>query len=70
MKPDRFFYATAGAIFLVVTAIGFRHYILGGTHRDGSPVDPAILSVVVLLVASRLSLTAIWMNWAGNIVRL
>lgn len=48
MKPDRFFYSTAGAIFLVLTAIGFRHYIFGGTHRDGSPIDPSILTVVVL----------------------
>jgi hypothetical protein len=48
MKPDRYFYATAGAIFLVLTLIGFRHYIFGGTHTDGSPIDPAILAVVVL----------------------
>jgi hypothetical protein len=48
MKPDRFFYSTAGAIFLVLTAIGFRHYIFGGTHRNGSPIDPSILTVVVL----------------------
>ncbi len=48
MKPDRYFYATAGAIFLVLMVIGFRHYISGGTHSDGSPIDPAIHSVVVL----------------------
>jgi hypothetical protein len=48
MKPDRLFYSTAGAIFLVLTAIGFRHYVFGGTHTDGSPIDPSILVVVVL----------------------
>jgi hypothetical protein len=48
MKPDRYFYATAGAIFLVLTLIGFRHYIFGGTHTDGSQIDPAILAMVVL----------------------
>jgi hypothetical protein len=48
MKPDRFFYATAGAIFLVIMATGFRHFLVGGTHVDGSPIDPAIHSVVVL----------------------
>jgi hypothetical protein len=48
MKPDRYFYATAGAIFLVLTLIGFRHYIFGGTRTDGSHIDPAILAVVVL----------------------
>ena len=48
MKPGRFFYSTAGAIFLVLTAIGFRHYIFGGTHTDGSPINPSLLTVVVL----------------------
>ena len=48
MKPDRFFCTTAGAIFLVITAIGFRHYIFGGARPDGSPINPAILALVVL----------------------
>ena len=48
MKPDRFFYSTAGAIFLLLMVIGFRHFLVGGTHTDGSPIDPAIHSVVVL----------------------
>ncbi len=46
--PDRFFYTTAGAIFLVLMAIGFRHYIFAGTHSDGSPIDSSILTLVVL----------------------
>ena len=48
MKPDRFFYPTAGAIFLLLMATGFRHFLVGGTHTDGSPIDPSIYSVVVL----------------------
>jgi hypothetical protein len=48
MKPDRLFYSTAGAIFLLLMLIGFRHFIGGGTHVDGSPIDPAIRPVVVL----------------------
>lgn len=48
MKPERIFYSTTGAIFLVLLTMGFRHYIFGGTHRDGSPIDPAILGIVIL----------------------
>jgi len=48
MKPDRYFYTTAGAIFVVITAIGFRHYIFGGARPDGSPIHPAMLALVVL----------------------
>jgi hypothetical protein len=48
MKPDRFFYATAGAIFLLLMVIGFRHFLVGGTHTDGSRIDPDIHSLVVL----------------------
>jgi len=48
MKPERYFYAIAGAIFLLLTLIGFSHYIFGGTHTDGSPIAPALLTIVVL----------------------
>ena len=48
MKPERYFYTSAGALFLLLTFIGFRHYILGGTHPDGSPFHPALLALVVL----------------------
>jgi hypothetical protein len=48
MKPERYFYTFAGALFLLLTFIGFRHYILGGRHTDGSPFHPAILTLVVL----------------------
>lgn len=48
MKPERLFFTSAGTIFLVLTLIGFQHYIFGGRHNDGSPIDPAILAIVVL----------------------
>ncbi len=38
MKRDRFFYICCGAIFLVLTVIGFRNYIFGGRLFDGSPI--------------------------------
>jgi hypothetical protein len=47
MKPDRFFYTAAGAIFLVLTVLGFKQYIFHGKHVDGSPIDPAMLVIVV-----------------------
>jgi hypothetical protein len=47
MKPDRLFYTASGAIFLVLTLIGFQHYIFGGKHFDGTPIDPSILPTVV-----------------------
>jgi len=48
MKPERYFYTFAGALFLLLTFIGFRHYILGGRHTDGSPLAPALFTLVVL----------------------
>ncbi|MEI9968741.1 MAG: hypothetical protein WDM87_09005 [Terracidiphilus sp.] len=47
MKPDRFFYTAAGAIFLVLTVLGFQQYIFHGKHVDGSAIDPAMLAIVV-----------------------
>jgi len=47
MKPERFFYTAAGAVFLVLTVIGFRHYIFEGRHFDGTPIDPSMLATVV-----------------------
>ena len=47
VKPDRLFYTAAGATFLVVTVIGFQHYIFGGKHVNGTPIDPSILATVV-----------------------
>ena len=47
MKPDRLFYTAAGAVFLVLTVIGFQHYIFAGKHFDGSPIDPSMLATVV-----------------------
>jgi hypothetical protein len=47
MKPDRFFYVAAGAIFLVLTVLGFKQYIFHGKHFDGSPIAPVMLAIVV-----------------------
>jgi hypothetical protein len=47
VKPDRLFYTAAGAVFLVLTVIGFQHYIFGGKHWDGTPIDPLMLATVV-----------------------
>jgi hypothetical protein len=47
MKPERLFYTAAGAIFLVLIVLGFRHYIFEGRHFDGSPIDPSMLATVV-----------------------
>jgi hypothetical protein len=46
VKSDRLFYTVAGAIFLVLIFLGFQHYIFGGTHVDGSPIDPSIAATV------------------------
>jgi hypothetical protein len=47
MKPDRFFYVAAGAIFLVLIVLGFQQYIFHGKHFDGSPIAPVMLAIVV-----------------------
>jgi hypothetical protein len=47
MKPERLFYTVTGAIFLVLIVIGFQHYIFGGRHFDGSPIDPSMLATVI-----------------------
>lgn len=48
MKRDRYFYTVAGAIFLVLILIGFRHYIFGGRLFTGAPIDPAMLTAIVV----------------------
>ena len=47
MKPERLFYTAVGAMFLVLTVIGFQRYIFGGKHADGTAIDPTILAIVV-----------------------
>jgi hypothetical protein len=47
VKPDRLFYTAAGAIFLVLIVIGFRHYIFGGRNFMGAPLVPSMLATVV-----------------------
>jgi hypothetical protein len=48
MKPERNFYTVAGGIFLLLTFVGFRHYLIGGKHANDSPINPAILTAVIL----------------------
>jgi hypothetical protein len=47
-KPDRIFYTFAGAIFLVLTAVGFQHYIFGGKKFDGTSIDPPMLGTIIV----------------------
>lgn len=47
MKPERLFYTATGAVFLLLTVLGFQHYIFGGKHFDGTPIDPTMLAIVV-----------------------
>lgn len=47
MRPERLFYTAAGAMFLVLTVVGFQHYLFGGKHADGSPIDRTMLAIVV-----------------------
>jgi hypothetical protein len=47
MKPDRLFYTAAGAIFMVLTVIGFQHYIFAGKHSDGTPIALSMLATVI-----------------------
>lgn len=42
MKTDRWFYSTAGAVFLVCMLLGFRHFVANGAASDGSPLNPAM----------------------------
>jgi hypothetical protein len=42
MKPDRFFYSTTGAIFLVLMVIGFRHFLLAGKAMRGDDINPVM----------------------------
>ena len=47
MKRDRFFYVAAGAIFLVLSVLGFKQYIFHGKHADGSAIAPVMLAIVI-----------------------
>jgi hypothetical protein len=42
MKIDRYFYATAGAIFLLLMVIGFRHFLLAGKAMGGDDINPVM----------------------------
>jgi len=42
MKTDRWFYSTAGAIFLVTMLVGFHSFVTGGRGAGGRVIDPTI----------------------------
>ena len=48
MKRDRYFYTCAGAVFLVLIVLGFRHYIFGGRLPNGAPILPGMLTAIVV----------------------
>jgi hypothetical protein len=48
MKRDRYFYTCVGAVFLVLIAIGFQHYIFGGRLVTGDPIPPVMLTAIVV----------------------
>ena len=52
MKPERFFYAGTGALFLVLTFLGFLKYIFAGKHVDGSPIEAQMAATVAVHSAS------------------
>jgi len=47
-RYDRLFYTAAGAIFLILIVIGFQHYIFGGKHHDGTPIDLSNVATVAV----------------------
>ena len=47
MKRDRYFYTCVGAIFLVLTVIGFRHYIFEHKLFTGDAIPPVMLTAIV-----------------------
>ncbi|HEX3374444.1 MAG TPA: hypothetical protein VHS13_09565 [Edaphobacter sp.] len=48
MNADRMFYSGAGALFLMMLAIGFREFILHGHGQGGRIIDPGILALVTV----------------------
>jgi hypothetical protein len=47
MKAERLFYSSAGALFLLMMAVGFREFILHGHGQGGRLIDPGILPIVI-----------------------
>jgi hypothetical protein len=52
MKPDRFFYTGAAALFLILILLGFQQYIFAGKHVGGSPIDAHMVATVAVHSAS------------------
>jgi hypothetical protein len=52
MKSERFFYGTAGAVFLALTLAGFHPFYVHATHADGSRIDRGIFPLVAVHGAS------------------
>jgi hypothetical protein len=48
MKSERFFFGTAGAVFLALTLAGFHPFYIHATHADGSRINPGIFLLVAL----------------------
>jgi hypothetical protein len=48
VKADRWFFSTAGGIFLVVMLIGFHLFISRGSGFEGRNIDPAIFPLVTV----------------------
>lgn len=55
MEADRFFYSSAGVLFVLTMLAGFRRYYTHGTHFDGSQIDRGIF---VLVAVHALAITA------------
>lgn len=52
MKPESYFYTGTGALFLVLTILGFEKYIFSGKHVDGSPIEAQMAATVAVHSAS------------------
>lgn len=48
MKADRYFYTSAGAVFLLLMLIGFRAFYTHGTGVAGRVIDPTIFAIVAV----------------------
>lgn len=53
IKADRFFYTGAGALFLVLSLLGFQQYIFGGKPvGNRTPIEAAMVATVAVHSAS------------------
>jgi hypothetical protein len=47
-KPDRYFYTTVASLFLILTAVGFHHFLLEGKEPEGGAIPTPILAIVII----------------------